>query len=181
MGYWELFKNRIIIASLSFTYDEHEVEIEEKLDTTIETNKLLFLLWSYQIVLTFQVINSPSILAEFLAFLSDLRNNDFEKWRTFNKLPWIKKYEIFVFKNKPYTEESPENRGKVKNDLDQMALSTHILIHLWEKMTDKLLARDLLDNLIIEERLKQKWDNIQWEQTARELLQKIIESMILTF
>lgn len=179
MGYWELYKNRIIIASFSLCYIENEVEIEEKLDSTFEADKLLTLLWLFQIQMTFWLVDSPSLLAQFLNFLTDLQNDDFERWRTFNKLPLIDKYEIYVFKNEPFVEESPENRGKVKSEIDQLAISTYILIHLWEKLTDKLAARDFLTRLLTEERLSKKLNNLDWHEAAKPIVQEKIGQLYL--
>ncbi len=179
MGYWELYKNRIIIASFSLKYIENEIEVEEKLDSTFDANKLLTLLWLNQIEMTFWLITSPSLLAQFLNFLQDLKHDDFERWRNFNKMPLIDNYEIFVFKNEPFVEESPENRGKVKSEIDQLAISTYILIQLWEKLTDKLAAKDFLERLITEKRLGEKMNNLDWHQAAKPIVGEKISEFYL--
>lgn len=179
MGYWELFKKRIIIATFNLKHVENEVEIEEKIETTIEPDKLYALLIFFQIKTTFYLIQSPSLLIEFLDFLADLKNNDYDKWRTVNQLPYLENYQIFVFKNKPYVEESPENRNATSNEIDQLAISTYCLIHFFEKINERSFVQGFLGQFLTDEFIKKNLSSIEWHKIIQPLIDEATEQLFL--
>lgn len=179
MGYWELFKKRVIVATFTLKHIENEVEIEEKIETTIEPDKLYALLIFFHIKTTFHLIQSPSLLTEFLAFLVDLKNNDYDKWRTVNQLPYLENYQIFIFKNKPHVEESPENRNVINNEIDQLAISTYCLIHTFEKINERSFIQSFLSQFLTEKLIAKNLSSTEWHKIIQPLIDESTDQLFL--
>lgn len=166
MPFWELYKQRDTIAEFELNHELGEVELLEKNNSEMPTDKIYSLLVYCLIPHIILKLNNTDLISQLFVFLQDLKDENYHQWSHKSKMPNVKQFRLFLFSNQPYLEEPPKNNSLIKIETDLFNIYLYFLIHFFEKIEDKIEPKSFLHE-IIEVKLQSE------KSSKQELLEKI--------
>lgn len=148
MPFWELYKQREVMAEFQLSNELGEAELTEKINTVLPIEKVYFLLI---FVLTPHILTkiiASDLASQFFVFIRDLKDENYQAWLHKSKLPAVKKFSLSLFDNQPYLEESPQNYYQIKQDVDLLHLYIYFLIHFYQKIEVKITLKSYYHEIL---------------------------------